>query len=112
MIRLAPLSWLPRTLCIALLAPATTPRAQSESRLEPQPESLPAGYRVETIEETVDDNPRFDSSLLTPSPAPPSHFLRVFGQPSRAGLGEFRDESPSLRQSLMMVNGKATHEAD
>ena len=49
MIRLAPLSWLPRTLCIALLAAATTPRAQSESRLEPQPEALPAGYRVETI---------------------------------------------------------------
>ncbi len=74
-------------------------------------QNRPMRYRVETVEETVDDNPRFDSSLLVPSPAPPSHFLRVFGQPSRAGLGEFRDESPSLRQALMLVNGKATHEA-
>ena len=45
------------------------------------------------------------------SPAAPAHFLRVFGQPSRDRLGEFRDQSPSMRQALMMINGKATHEA-
>jgi len=45
------------------------------------------------------------------TPAEPSHFLRVFGQPSRQGLGEFRDHSPSLRQQLMLLNGRATHEA-
>jgi len=68
-------------------------------------------FRHETITEMLDDNPKFDTTLRMASPAPPSHFLRVFGQPSRDGLGEFRDEAPSLRQELMMLNGKATHEA-
>src|SRR5207249_4811862 len=68
-------------------------------------------FRLETTTETVDDNPKFDSTLRMATPAPPSHFVRVFGQPSREGLGEFRDESPSLRQELLMLNGKATHEA-
>jgi hypothetical protein len=45
------------------------------------------------------------------TPAPPAHFLRVFGQPDRTGLGEFRDASSSLRQQLMMLNGRMTHEA-
>jgi hypothetical protein len=68
-------------------------------------------YKLETIVERVDDNPKFSSTLMMETPAPPSHFLRVFGQPSRDGLGEFREESPSLRQELLMLNGKATHEA-
>ena len=68
-------------------------------------------FRLETITAIVDDNPKFDTTLRMATPAPPSHFLRVFGQPSREGLGEFRDESPSLRQELMLLNGKATHEA-
>ena len=68
-------------------------------------------YRLETLVERVDDNPKFSSTLMMATPAPPSHFLRVFGQPSRDGLGEFRDEAPSLRQELLMLNGKATHEA-
>ncbi len=68
-------------------------------------------FRLETITETVDDNPKFDTTLRMATPAPPSHFVRVFGQPSREGLGEFRDEAPSLRQELLMLNGKATHEA-
>lgn len=68
-------------------------------------------YRLETIEEKVDDNPQFNSALTMATPAPPAHFLRVFGQPSRDGLGEFRDHSPSLRQELMMLNGRITHEA-
>jgi len=45
------------------------------------------------------------------TPAPPAHFLRVFGQPSRQGLGEFRDDAASMRQQLMMLNGRITHEA-
>ena len=68
-------------------------------------------YKTETITETVDDNPRFDSAMRMATPAPPAHFLRVFGQPTRSGLGEFRDESSSLRQQLMMLNGRMTHEA-
>ena len=68
-------------------------------------------YKTETITETVDDNPRFDSAMRMATPAPPSHFLRVFGQPARTGLGEFRDEASSLRQQLMMLNGRMTHEA-
>jgi hypothetical protein len=68
-------------------------------------------FRLETVTQVVDDNPKFDSSLRMATPAPASHFLRVFGQPARDNLGEFRDELPSLRQELMMLNGKATHEA-
>jgi hypothetical protein len=68
-------------------------------------------FRLETVSAIVDDNPKFDSTLRMATPAPPSHFLRVFGQPARDNLGEFRDEAPSLRQELMMLNGKATHEA-
>lgn len=68
-------------------------------------------FKTETVTETIDDNPRFDSAMHMATPAPPAHFLRVFGQPERAGLGEFRDTSSSLRQQLMMLNGRMTHEA-
>ncbi|NNE90883.1 MAG: DUF1549 domain-containing protein [Verrucomicrobiales bacterium] len=71
----------------------------------------PQRYQLKTVEEKLDDNPSFNSTMRMASPAPADHFLRVFGQPSREGLGEFRDHSPSLRQQLMMLNGKATHEA-
>ena len=71
----------------------------------------PVRYQLKTIEEEVDDNPQFNSSMRMASPAPADHFLRVFGQPSRVALGEFRDHSASLRQQLMMLNGKATNEA-
>ncbi len=68
-------------------------------------------FKTEIVTETVDDNPRFDSAMRMATPAPPAHFLRVFGQPARIGLGEFRDEASSLRQQLMMLNGRMTHEA-
>ncbi|MFK7851719.1 MAG: DUF1549 domain-containing protein [Akkermansiaceae bacterium] len=68
-------------------------------------------YRTETITEIIDDNPQFDSAMRMQTPAPPSHFLRVFGQPARTGLGEFRDPSSSLRQHLLMLNGRLTNEA-
>jgi hypothetical protein len=68
-------------------------------------------FTTKTITETVDDNPRFDSAMHMATPAPPAHFLRVFGQPERTGLGEFRDTTSSLRQELMMLNGRMTNEA-
>ena len=68
-------------------------------------------YQTKTVTRTVDDNPRFSSSLRMATPAREGHFVRVFGQPSRADLGEKRDDTPTMRQSLMMLNGRLTHEA-
>ena len=68
-------------------------------------------YKTVEVERKVDENPRFGSTLRMATPAPPAHFLRVFGQPGRESLGEFRDSTPSMRQQLMMLNGKAIHEA-
>jgi hypothetical protein len=73
--------------------------------------SLRRRYTYKTVTAEIDDNPRFSSSMRMPTPAAPSHFMRVFGQPSRDGLGEFREHTPSMRQALMMLNGKVTHEA-
>ena len=63
------------------------------------------------VKTTTDDNPKFGTSLRMASPAPPEHFLRVFGQTDRTQLGEHRDHNPSMRQALMMLNGRLTHEA-
>ena len=68
-------------------------------------------FVTKTVTSQVDDNPVFGSALRMASPAPPAHFLRVFGQPSREGLGEFREQYASMRQQLMMLNGRLTHEA-
>ncbi len=68
-------------------------------------------YETRTVTRKVDDNPVFSSAMRMASPAPPAHFLRVFGQPSREGLGEFREQAPSMRQELMMLNGRLTNEA-
>lgn len=77
--------------------------------------TMPAGTRVryvtKEVKTLVDDNPRFTSSLRMASPAPVGHFLRVFGQTDRIALDERRDHSPSMRQALMMLNGKLTNEA-
>ncbi|MSR54494.1 MAG: DUF1553 domain-containing protein [Gemmataceae bacterium] len=76
---------------------------------------MPAGTRVRYITKElktiVDDNPQFASSMRMASPAPTGHFLRVFGQTDRATLDERRDHNPSMRQALMMLNGKLTNEA-
>lgn len=69
------------------------------------------GYVTKVVKRVVDDNPQFNSSLRMASPAPAGHFLRVFGQPARNDLGDLRDDSPTMRQALMMLNGKMTHEA-
>ena len=71
----------------------------------------PAKYTYREVTETFDDNPKFGSTMRMQTPAAPADFQRVFGQPGREDLGEFRDHSPSMRQALMMLNGRATHEA-
>jgi len=70
-----------------------------------------AQYIDRFVRAVIDDNPKFASSYRMPSPAPDGHFLRVFGQPERSQLGESRDHIPSMRQALMMLNGRLTHEA-
>ncbi len=68
-------------------------------------------YEDQQVSRVVDDNPVFNSSLRMQSPAPEGHFLRVFGQPNRTDLGDLRDDSASMRQALMMLNGRLSHEA-
>lgn len=68
-------------------------------------------YEDKVVTRIVDDNPVFNSSLRMQSPAPEGHFLRIFGQPNRSDLGDLRDDSASMRQALMMLNGRVTHEA-
>ena len=68
-------------------------------------------YKTEMVDETIDDNPKFSSAYRMATPAPIGHFLRLFGQPSRVDLGEARYENSSMRQALMMLNGRLTHEA-
>ena len=70
-----------------------------------------AEYFDRFVKSVVDDNPRFGSSLKMAAPAAPEHFLRVFGQPGRSELGDFRDENPSMRQALILLNGRLTNEA-
>lgn len=68
-------------------------------------------YIEKLVEQKIDDNPKFVSAMRMASPAPPAHFLRIFGQPERSGLGDHRDHNASMRQALLMLNGKLTHEA-
>ncbi len=68
-------------------------------------------YEYRMVERKYDDNPKFNSSLRMSAPAPAGHFLRVFGQTSRAELGEARNKLSSMRQALMMLNGRLTNEA-
>jgi hypothetical protein len=70
-----------------------------------------AKYETRSVQREVDFNPRFNSSLRMASPAPAGHFIRVFGQTSRTDLGTPRQQDPTMRQALMMLNGLLTHEA-
>ncbi|MDP6445011.1 MAG: DUF1553 domain-containing protein [Pirellulaceae bacterium] len=70
-----------------------------------------AKYETRMVKREYDDNPKFNSSLRMAAPAQEGHFLRVFGQTARAELGDLRNRSPSMRQALMMLNGKLTNEA-
>ncbi len=80
-----------------------------------QEEKRPQSPRMRYVERyqdvVIDDNPKFVSATRMASPAPQAHFLRVFGQPGRVDLGDHREETASMRQALMMLNGKLTHEA-
>lgn len=82
-------------------------------RMEGMPPTANPRQRYETVyvEETIDDNPKYSSAYRMATPAPVGHFLRLFGQPSRVDLGEDRQENASMRQALMMLNGRLTHEA-
>ena len=90
---------------------------KSAEELEAERMQMPAGtgrrmrYIYKTVERTFDDNPIFGSSFRMASPAAPEHFIRVFGQTDRNELGTPRDHAPSMRQALMMLNGRMTHEA-
>jgi hypothetical protein len=82
-----------------------------EARMVADQQGRRRKYVDKVVEKTIDDNPVFASAMRMPSPAPPAHFLRIFGQPARDQLGDHRDHSASMRQALMMLNGKMTHEA-
>jgi hypothetical protein len=75
------------------------------------PKGMRTRYVTREVKTVVDDNVYFTSAMRMASPAPVGHFLRVFGQTDRATLDERRDHSPSMRQALMMLNGKLTNEA-
>lgn len=80
-------------------------------RAQMQQQRRGVDYIDRYVKATFDDNPKFGSSLRMSSPADPEHFLRVFGQTDRQVLGETRDHAPNMRQALMMLNGRLTHEA-
>jgi hypothetical protein len=82
-----------------------------EARMLAEEQGRRKKYVDQVVERQIDDNPTFASAMRMASPAPAAHFLRVFGQPARDQLGDHRDHSPSMRQALMMLNGKMTHEA-
>lgn len=90
---------------------------KSAEELEAERMQMQAGagrrmrYIYKTVERTFDDNPIFGSSFRMASPSAPDHFIRVFGQTDRTEVGTPRDHAPSMRQALMMLNGRMTHEA-
>jgi hypothetical protein len=65
---------------------------------------------VETVIRQVDINPIFAWAMEMPLPAPPQHFLRLLGQPSRQD-GDDAEPRPHMRQALMLLNGPLVHEA-
>jgi hypothetical protein len=86
-------------------------REELEAEMSMAGESAMRRYVERFVEVEIDDNPRFASAMRMASPAAPSHFLRIFGQPAREALGDHRDHSANMRQALLMLNGKLTHEA-
>jgi len=85
--------------------------AEMMSKMEPTAKNTRVKYVTKEVKLEVDDNPSFISSMKMASPAPVGHFLRVFGQTDRSELDDKRDHTPSMRQALMMLNGKLTNEA-
>ena len=90
-------------MALAFLVDPRTPKNSGAFR--------PVKVITREVKQIIDDNPRFTSSMRMASPAPVGHFLRVFGQTDRGTLDDRRDNSPSMRQALMMLNGRLTNEA-
>ncbi len=88
-----------------------SPEEIEANQMMMKPDGRKGKYVTRVVETVVDDNPRFISSMRMASPAPVGHFLRVFGQTDRGALDDRRDHTPSMRQALMMLNGKLTNEA-
>ena len=84
-------------------------RMVNEARREEMIKQGRIEYRQET--EVYNDNAVYGSAYRMAAPAAPEHFLRQFGQTSRTLLGEHRDSSPNMRQSLIMLNGRLANEA-
>jgi hypothetical protein len=80
-------------------------------RMQQQAARLQADYIDRFVRSVIDDNPTFSSAARMAAPAPDGHFVRVFGQPARVDLGDFRDGSATMRQALLMLNGRLTHQA-
>ena len=88
-------------------------KMQQEQEMQQEQQRRRSVTRLVERTRTVDDNffvqrPQIKTQV---SPAPEAHFIRIFGQPARDRLGEFRDPAASMRQALMMINGKAVHYA-
>ena len=86
-------------------------KMQQEQMMEREQQTRRRKFTFVEVEKSEDINPSYRSSMRMASPAPPASFIRVFGQPARDRLGEFRDPSASMRQALMMINGGAVHHA-
>ena len=80
-------------------------------RMQQQAARLQADYIDRFVRSVIDDNPTFSSAARMAAPAPDGHFVRVFGQPARVDLGDFRDGSATMRQALLMLYGRLTHQA-
>jgi hypothetical protein len=86
-------------------------KMEQEQMMEQERQNRRRKTTLVEVEKSADYNPSYGTSMRMASPAPPASFIRVFGQPARDRLGEFRDPSASMRQALMMINGKAVHDA-
>lgn len=86
-------------------------KSNEELEAEKMQQQASMEYLDRYVRVTYDYNPKFGSAFRMATPANPEHFLRIFGQPGRADLGDFRDESANMRQALMMLNGQLTHQA-
>ena len=84
---------------------------EAQRMMETKKKTKGVEYITKRVKREYDDNPKFNSSLRIASPAPLGHFLRVFGQPGREQLGDLRQDNASMRQALLMLNGRLSHEA-
>ena len=88
-----------------------TPEELEAERLANEMKRQRMGYVDVFTRAVIDDNPTYSTAMRMQSPAPDGHFVRVFGQTDRNELGAERDQSPTMRQALMILNGQLTNEA-